>query len=148
MGAVTVGGRFFTVDDVEKLLYHWASVRNLPSDIIASGHVRSPTLEIEGLMPSDIVFGCYSAARQILQTVPADYDTVYVYAKNLSQIEQRFKFEKGRINLIVLAADNQLTHYGQYTTLAQTFVDLWNLGDWQAKDFSRAIKEKIDGLLS
>ena len=29
-----------------------------------------------------------------------------------------------------------------------TFVDIWNLPDWYAKDFTRALEEKIHALLS
>jgi hypothetical protein len=42
-----------------------------------------------------------------------------------------------------LKADEFLKNYGQTTTLAQTFVDLWNLSEWYAKDFLNAIKGKI-----
>lgn len=148
MGAVRVTGRFFLLEDCEKLLYHWASIRNLQKDIIFAARVNLPVLEIEGLMPPDVVFGCYSAARRILGTAPADYDAVYIYAKDLGEIEARFTFEKGRANLIVIRQDSLLDRYDQITTLAQTFVDLWNLADWQAKEYTRVLREKIDGLLS
>jgi len=157
MGAVRVTGRNFTLEDPEKLLYHWASVRNLKKDIIFSGRVNLPVLEIEGRMPPDVTFGGFSSARQTLGEPPADYDRVYVYARNADQVKKRFKFEKahprrdfggqGRKNVIVLKADEFLAGYGQTTTLAQTFVDLWNLPDWYAKEFVKALKEKIDGLL-
>lgn len=147
-GAVRVTGRFFLLEDSEKLLYHWASVRNLQKEIIFTSRVNLPVLEIEGMAPPDVIFGCYSAARQILGTPPADYDKVYLYAKDTAEIKARFTFEKGRPNLIVLKQDPLLTRYGQITTFAQTFVDLWNLPDWQAKDFTRSLKEKIDEFLS
>lgn len=148
MGAVRVGGRFFSLEDWEKLLYHWASVRNLDRDIIFRGHVDLPVLEIEGLMPPDVVFGLYSACRLWLGTAPADYDKVYVYAESADDVSKRYEWTRGRENLFILAADSRLGRFGQKTTLAQTFVDLWNLGDWQAKEYVRALAEKIDGLLS
>lgn len=151
MGAVRVTGRFFVIEDAEKLLYHWASVRNLQKDIIFKTRVNLPVLQIEGLMPPDVIFGFYSGARQILAMPPADYGTVYVYIKNLKIIEklkERFVFTKGYPNLFVLKGDKLLDFYGSKTTIAQTFVDLWNLADWQAKDFTKDLKEKIDGLLS
>ncbi|MBI2327927.1 winged helix-turn-helix domain-containing protein [Candidatus Curtissbacteria bacterium] len=148
MGAVRVTGRFFTVEDWEKLLYHWASVRNFEREVFLQAHVSLPVFEIEGLMPPDVVFGFYSAARTYLPAPPADYDRVYVYAKDLIEIKRRFELGRGRVNLVVLRSDPLITGYGTKTTLAQTFVDLWNLADWQAKDFTRALKEKIDGLLS
>lgn len=148
MGAVRVTGRFFIVEDPEKLLYDWGSVRNLQKDIIFKGRVNLPVLGIEGRMPGNIIFGGYSAARHILSVAPADYDTVYIYAKEIGQMQERFKFEKGRANVVVLKQDPLLTQYGSITTLSQTFVDLWNLSDWQAKEFVRALKEKIDEFLS
>lgn len=148
IGAVRVTGRFFIVEDTEKILYHWASIRDLQKDIIFKGRVNLPVFEIEGMMPANVVFGSYSAARHILGDVPADYDTVYVYAEDLDHIRSRFEFRKGRSNLTVLKADKLVLRYGLKTTLAQTFVDLWNVSDWQAKDFTHALKDKIDELLS
>ena len=158
-GAVRVGGRFFTLEDPEKLLYHWASARNFAREIIFSGRVAAPVFEIEGNLPPEAVFAGYSAARFILGEPPADYDKVYCYLSpeegNLAKLKERFSFAKGPANLFVLTADPFLQSYGQprlnrgqKTSLAQTFVDLWNLTDWYGRDFSRAIKEKIDGLLS
>ncbi len=148
MGSVRVTGRFFVLEDEEKLLYHWASVRNIQKDVIFTGYVGLSIFEIEGNMPPDAIFACYSAARNILGVAPADYDKVFVYTKNIDLIKKRFDFKKGRANLIVLRQDPFLSQYGSLTTLPQTFVDLWNLSDWQAKEFVGSLKEKIDGLLS
>lgn len=148
MGAVRVTGRFFVLEDPDKLLYHWASVRNLKRDIIFSTRVELQVLEIEGKAPPDAVFGGYSSARQQLTEPPADYDKVYIYSQNLSEIKKRFGFKKGSTNLIILQPDKFLTNYGQTTTLAQTFVDLWNLPEWYAKEFTGALRKKIDELLS
>lgn len=149
MGAVRVQGRFFSIEDAEKILYHWASVRDLEGEIVFSGHVDLPVFEIEGAMPAEVVFGGYSAARLILepQTPPADYDKVFVYTKNPEAVKKRFNLDRGRANLFILKADDFLTGYGGKTTLAQTFVDIWNMNDWYAKEFTEALKAKIDGLL-
>lgn len=147
MGAVRVTGRFFVLEDPEKLLYHWASARDLKKDIFFAGKVDLPVLEIEGRMPPSVIFGSFSAARLILKESPADYDKVYVYTSKPEEIKKRFELEKGRENLIVLKADKFLSNYGQKTCLAQTFVDLWNLEEWYAKEYARALKEKINGLL-
>lgn len=148
MGAVRVTGRFFVLEDPEKLLFHWASVRNLNKDIVLSTRVELPVMEIEGKIPPDAVFGGYSGARQKLTEPPADYDKVYIYSQNLEEIKERFSFQKGSPNLVVLQPDEFLTNYGQTTTLAQTFVDLWNLPEWYAKEFIGALKKEIDELLS
>jgi len=148
MGAVRVTGRFFVLEDPEKLLYHWASVRSIQKDVIFTGYVNLPIFEIEGNMPPDVIFAGFSAARKILGVSPADYDKVFVYTKNIDLIKRRFDFKKGRGNLIVLRQDPFLPKYGSLTTIPQTFVDLWNVSDWQAKEYTSALKEKIDGLLS
>ena len=148
MGAVRVTGRFFVLEDPKKLLYHWASVRNLEKEIIFKAKVDLPVMEIEGLTPPGAVFAGFGAARHILGEPPADYGEVYVYTYDLGSIKKRFVFEKGRENLIVLKADPFLAQYGQKTTLGQTFVDLWNLPSWQAKEFTQALEAKINELLS
>ena len=157
MGAVRVTGRFFILEDIEKLLYHWASVRSLEKDIMFSTHIDLPILEIEAKMPPSVIFGGFSAAREILGGVaPAGYDTGYVYAKSPAEVKKRFEVGKGppalrarqgRPNLVVLKADGFLASYGQVTTIAQTFVDIWNLPFWYAKEFTKSLKEKIDELL-
>lgn len=147
MGAVRVTGRFFVLEDPEKLLYHWASVRNIQKDIIFAAHIDLPIFQIEGNMPSDVIFAGYSAARRILGKAPADYDKVFIYSKNIDLIKKRFDFKKGRENLIIIRQDPFLAKYGSLTTLSQTFVDLWNLPSWQAKEFVNVLKERIDGLL-
>lgn len=148
MGAVRVTGRFFILEDPEKLLYHWASVRNLEKDILCKARVNLPILELEAQMPGSVVFGGFSAVRLKLNEVPADYDKVYVYAKDFNEIKKRFTLQKGSPNLIILKADPYLGDYGQTTTLAQTFADLWNTPEWYAKEFVKALKQKIDEFLS
>ena len=148
MGAARVGGRGFVLEDPEKLVYHWASVRDLEKDIIFKGSLDLPVFEIEGSMPAGTVYGGFSAARYILGEAPSDYDKVYVYRQDPEEIKKRFVFGKGRQNLFILKADEFLPGYGGVTPLGQTFVDLWNMPEWYAKDFIKALKEKIDGLLS
>lgn len=148
MGAVRVTGRFFILEDPEKLLYHWASMRDLKKDFLFFGKVELPIFEIEGRMPPEVVFGGYTAARFILGEAPADYSKVYVYSQNGQEIKERFKLGKGQANLFVLKADPFLKNYGESTCLAQTFVDLWSLDDWYAKEFVNSLKRKIDGFLS
>jgi len=148
MGAVRVSGRNFVLEDPEKLLYHWASVRDLDKDTIFKARIDLPIFEIEGRMPPEVIFAGYKAAREILAGASAaDYDRVYVYSESVEGLRERFEFKKGRENLIVLKADKFMSSYGQTTTLAQTFVDLWNLSDWYAREFLRSLKEKINELL-
>ena len=149
MGAVRVTGRWFTLEDSEKLLYYWASVRDLVGDIVWQGRTELPVEEIEGRMPGEVVMGGFRAARRWLgEAVPADYDKVYVYSDDAEAVKQRFNFRKGEANVIVLAADPLLARYGEMTTLAQTFVDMWNMPEWYAKEFIKALRGKLDEVLS
>lgn len=146
--AIEVTGRFFRVINPEKFLYLWATHRNLEKDIIYQTHFKGSVQELEGLIPKGIVFGTYSAFREKFKEAPADYDKVYVYAKDLEEIKKRFPKKKGYQNLIVLKADPFLKKYGPITTIGQTFVDIWNLGEWYAQDFYLALKEKIYAILA
>lgn len=144
-GALRVGGRGFRVQDIEKFLYLWATFRNLKKDIIYQTNVPKKVQDIEGEMPPSIIFGAFSSYRKKYKTAPADYDKIYVYSKKdkIKEIKKRFPLRKGYPNLIVLAADPWLKNLGKLTPDCQTFVDLWNLPEWYAKDFLGSLKEKI-----
>lgn len=139
IGAVTVTGRNFRVTDFEKILMFWATRRNLQKDIIYQTRVNLPVLEIEGLVNNKTIYGAYSAARHLLKTAPAEYDKVYVYG-NLS-LAERFPKQNGAPNFFILKRGDFLT--GKITPVSQTYVDLWNLPDWYAADFTRSLKEKF-----
>ncbi|MBI4099861.1 winged helix-turn-helix domain-containing protein [Candidatus Microgenomates bacterium] len=141
IGAVTVTGRNFRVTNLEKILLFWATHRQLTRDIIYQTRVDSPILEIEGLVPPGTVYTAYSATRRLLGTAPADYDKVYVYGD--AKTVDRFPKLPGTPNLFVLKADPFLKNYGNITPVSQTMVDLWNLPDWFAADFFKALKEKF-----
>ncbi len=145
--AVAVSGRNFRVADTEKLLYIWATQRNLKKEIVFKTFTSKSAKEIEGLMPANIIFGAYSAYTQKYSAAPADYDKVYVYADEagLEAIKKRFPETKGTANVFVLKSDPFLKPYGNLTPDSQTFVDLWNLADWYAKEFLNKLKEKIIG---
>lgn len=145
-GAVLVSGRSFSVTDMEKLLYIWATKRNLAGDIIYETHVPMNAKEMEGLAPAGCVFGGYSSYMEAHKDAPAEYDSVYFYADPslVPEFRKRFPKEKGRPNLFVLKKDPFLELYGNRTTPdTQTFADLWNTRDWYAKDFLSALKAKM-----
>lgn len=148
MGAVRVTGRNFTLEDPEKLLYLWASFRNFKKDISDSFRAEGSMAEIESLMPPEVIFGGYFAARSFLAVPPADYDKVYVYFPAPEKIKERLTVVKGEPNVFILIPDCFLSFYGQTTTLAQTFVDIWNAPDWYAKEYLRGLKEGINAILS
>ena len=149
MGAVTVGGRGGLVADAEKILMHWANYRRLSTDVVFRQKLAGTVLEIEGLLPPGSILGAYSAVRHWFGEAPADYSTVYVYHRQPELVVKRFAGQKGReTELVCLKLPEKIPLRKETTTLAHTFVDLWGLSDWMAKDFIKRIEEEIDGLLS
>ncbi len=143
LGAIEVTGRYFRIRDREKLLLLWATVRNFQKEIIYETHVDSSPRGIEGAMPAEVIFGAFSAYRLKYHEAPADYSSVYVYSIDLSSIKKRFPKMKGASNLFVLSPDPHLQSFGSVTPDAQTFVDLWNIPQWYAKDYLNALKIKL-----
>ena len=149
MGAVRVGGDGGSVIDAEKILLHWANHRALASDVIKQLSLNGSVLEIEGLLPTGSILGAYSAVRLWYGEPPADYTSVYVYPPQPEQIIRRFaNHPPGDTTLTILKLPATIPLRAETTTLAHTFVDLWNLTDWMAKDFVRRVREEIDGILS
>lgn len=144
-GAIAVSGRNFRVIDKEKFLLLWATHRRLNRDIVYQTRAPGSVWEIEGRLPPGVIFAAYSAYTRQWRLPPADYDVVYAYAPLavLPEITKRFPKQKGEANLFILAADPFLNDYGDITPPVQTFVDLWNLPQWYAADFRRALKEKL-----
>lgn len=146
IGAVKIQQRSFHVLDIKKILYLWASVRNLEKDILFKTRIDAPVREIEKLMP-DILFTAYTSYKFRFNDVPADYSEVYLYAdeKELETIKKRLSKLKNyqtAPNLFILKKDSSLNLYDRIP-LAQIFVDLWNLKEWYAKDFINALEDKI-----
>ena len=142
MGAIAVARRGFEVIDTKKILYYWCSVRNLEKDILYKTRVDKSVRQIEAEMPQ-VEFTAYSAYKFKFKDVPADYSEVYVYAdeKGFEEIKKRFPASpasKKTPNLFVLKKDFE------GLTVAQLFVDLWQLREWYAKDFLEALGKKID----
>lgn len=144
-GVIEVRGRGFGIRDIEKLLFLWATFRKIKKDIIYTTNSSKSIREIEGEMPPGAIFAVFSAYQKKYREAPADYDKIYVYLKkkDIKEIENRFPFQKGYSNLIVLEADPWLEKFGKITPDCQTFVDLWNLPEWYAKDYLESLKKKI-----
>lgn len=151
VGAVKISGKYFIVSDPKKLLYFWATHRNLNKDIIYQTYSKDNILEIEGIAPAEVIFAGFAAATKILVEPPADYSKVYFYIdqKNLEVVKKRYpeKNSKNQANIFVLKSYPKQIKYGPTTTLPQTFVDLWGLSDWYAKDFIISLESRINELL-
>jgi len=149
MGAVAIGGKGGQVTDAEKILMNWANQRRLGGDVVFRQKLTGSVLEIESLLPPGSILGAYSAVRHWFSEAPADYSTVYVYHDRLQAVKDRFAGMQGKeTELVCLKLPVNLPLRQETTTLAHTFVDLWSLSDWMAKDFVKRVKEEIDGLLS
>ncbi|HLC80380.1 winged helix-turn-helix domain-containing protein [Candidatus Woesearchaeota archaeon] len=145
MGAVEIRTRSLHVLDIKKILFYWASLRNLPKDIVYATRVEKPVREIEKLMPEGAIFGAYSAYKFVFDDVPADYSEVYVYGDE--SLKKRFPPARGPPNLFVLERDKKMKRYGKIVTSANLFVDLWNLRGWYAKEFVKAMEGNLNGIL-
>lgn len=147
LGMIVIGKNKSTIVDTEKLLLFWATRRNLKKDIIYQTYSPLSPFEREALMPPTVVPTAYSAYRLYYNELPADYENIYFYGYQPTEIKQRFpETLKTKANIFILKPDLYLKNYQRIPT-AQIFVDLWNLSDWYAKDFSNdlllKIKEKI-----
>lgn len=149
LGAVQISGSGGEVVDAEKILMHWANHRNLKDDIVSELHLAASPIEIEGSLPPGSILSGYSAVRHRFGEAPADYTTVHVYHSRPDSVRQRFETEPtGNTKLVILNLDSRLPVDKEMTTLAHTFVDLWSLTDWMAKDFVVRVKQEIDAILS
>ena len=148
MGAVKVKRRSFDVVNAKKLLYYWASVRNIEKDIIYKTRVgfKGTVAEVEKAMPPGVVFAAYTAYKFRFNDAPADYSEVYVYCADsgLKEVIKRFPQRGNNPNLFVLSKDFDDTGM----PIAHIFVDLWNLREWYARDFVKAADGKIGGILA
>ena len=143
MNAVKIKQRSFDIIDKRKILYYWASTRNIEKDIIYKTRVEKPVRKIESEMPPDIIYAAYSAYKFKFKDVPADYSEVYIYSDNIKEIEKRFPKNNKTPNLFILKKDRNMKRI----TIANVFIDLWNLKEWYAKDFLTAMEAKINGIL-
>ncbi|OGK26474.1 hypothetical protein A2954_02565 [Candidatus Roizmanbacteria bacterium RIFCSPLOWO2_01_FULL_37_12] len=127
------------VIDWERLLFFWATRRNLKKDIVYSTYSNLPVFKREGLMPADVTPTAYTAFRLLFKRVPSDYDRVYFYSNNPNNVIKRFPKKEGSPNIFILTSNKSLVTSNQLQiSLSQLFVDLWNLPEWYAKDFQEA----------
>ena len=143
MNSIKIQKMNFKVIDIRKILYYWASIRNIEKDIIYKTRVELSVKETEKSLP-DIIYGAYSAYKFRFRDVPADYSETYVYAdeKELEIIKKRFPQNEEKPNFFVLKKDENMK-YSKTGTIAQIFADLWNLRQWYADDFVRALEKRL-----
>lgn len=148
LGIIKVGKNISSVVDTERLLYFWATKRNLLKDIIYQAYSPVSVMDRESLMPENVRPTAYSYSRMVLNDTAADYDHIYFYSKDAKSVQKRFpESSKRPPNIFILKEDEFLSTYPTLP-LAQVFADLWNLPEWYAKDYSQSllniIKDKIN----
>lgn len=140
---IEVGKRGSKIIDSEKLLFFWATRRNIRKDLLYETYSKLPVSDREALMPASVYPTAYTACRFYFDLVPADYDTIYFYAKDEKEIKARFPQDKKRpANISILKEDSYLSRYAN-TPIALIFADLWNLPEWYSRDFADAVLDKI-----
>ncbi len=143
MGAIKVNRRNFEIMNAKKILYYWASIRNVEKDIIYKTRVefKGTVAEIEKNMPNSIIFAAYTAYKYKFKDAPSDYSEVYVYSpiEEIKELTKRFPKRDNNPNLFILKKDFK----DKEMPAAQIFVDLWNIKEWYASEFIKALEEKI-----
>lgn len=135
LAMVEIGKTKSKVINAEKLLFFWATRRNLKKEIIYQTLSPLTVFEREASMPADVIPTAYTAYRFYLKDAPSDYENIYFYAYDLEEIQRRYpKRVKETPNLFILKPDPYLKTYKRIP-LAQIFADLWNLPEWYAKEF-------------
>ena len=134
LNIVKINKTLSKVVDWERLLFFWATRRNLKKDIIYSTFSPLPVYDREGLMPSEVISTGFTSFRYLLNKTPADYDHIYFYSNKIEKITKRFPNNKRPSNIFILRPDPYLLK-SKKLGLAQLFVDLWNLPEWYAREF-------------
>ncbi|MDG7038676.1 MAG: hypothetical protein JRN37_05925 [Nitrososphaerota archaeon] len=152
ISSVRVAQRGFEVISLNRLLLYWATHRQLSRDIVFTTRVALPVRDLERSMPDEIAFTGYTAYRFLYDEAPADYSEVYVYAtvEGTSEIRRRFE-PNGKVpNLTVMKADPNMedairNHRLNKSSVcpAQLFVDLWNMKEWYARDYTDSLSRRL-----
>ncbi|MGC8558933.1 MAG: hypothetical protein ACP5NC_08120 [Nitrososphaeria archaeon] len=152
IGAVRIKLRGFAVIDFKKLVYFYATHRNLGKDVVYATRVDANVGEIESAAPGGIAFTAYTAYVMLYGEAPSDYSEVYFYAgpEALAEVKNRFKEANGPPNVIVLKPDEKLLKDIKERRLkkssvcpVQLFADLWNINSWYAKEYAEALERRL-----
>lgn len=148
IGAVDIQTRQFRIIDGSKILFNWASKRRIKKDISEKYCIDMSMSEIEKSLP--FIFTGYSAWRLLTNSLPFDYNEVYIYIpikeKNLFRIWLKDKLvKKGKENLFVIFTDDEHLIKNIKKKIApvpQIFVDIYSIGNLPSKYFIKEILDK------
>jgi len=137
-GIVEIRAKNLLLIDGKKLISFWATKRYLVKDISYSTCIPQGVRYIEQNMPKDASFTAFSAYRLIYNDAPADYGEVYVYAND--NIGEFFPKSKGKPNFFAMKKQKD---FGSLAPVSLIYVDLWNLKEWYAHDYLKALDKKL-----
>lgn len=148
IGAVDIQRRQFRIIDSSKIIFDWASKRKIKQDISEKYPIDMSITEIEKSLP--FIFTGYSAWRLLTNSVPFDYDEIYIYVplekKELFKIWLKDKpIKKGKENLFVIFTDDEhliKNSKKKIAPLPQIFVDIYSIGKLPSKYFIKDILDK------
>lgn len=148
IGAVDIQKRQFRIIDSSKIIFDWASKRRIKQDISEKYFIDMGISEIEKSLP--FIFTGYSAWRLLKNSVPFDYDEVYIYVtveeKELFKMWLKDKpVKKGKENLFVIFTDDEhlvKNSKKKIAPLPQIFVDIYSAGSLASKYFIKEILEE------
>lgn len=148
IGAVDIQRRCFRIIDSSKIIFDWASKRKIKRDISEKYFIDMSITSIEKSLP--FIFTGYSAWKLLTNSVPIDYNEIYIYIpvkrKNLFKIWLKDKLiKKGKNNLFVIFTDDKHLVKNckkKIAPLPQIFVDIYSMGGLASKYFIREILDK------
>jgi len=148
IGAVEIFPMQFRILDTSKILFDWATKRNIYKDIDEKCCVDMPIVEIEKSLP--FILTAYSAWHLLSKSVPFEYNKVYAYIpkdqKEILKIWLKDKpLTKGKENLFIIFIDDKhLVKNSKKKTapIPQIFVDIYSLSGIESKYFVKDILEK------
>lgn len=138
----------FRIIDASRILFDWATRRNIRKEISEKYYVDMKTKDIENSLP--FILTAYSAWRSLNKNIPFDYNKVYAYIptsqKELFKIWLKDKpIKRGRENLFVIfTEDEHLIEISKkkIAPIPQIFVDLYSLSELESKYFITDMLEK------
>ena len=142
MNAIKVNPRNFKIVNPRKILYYWACIRDVKKDIVYKTRVVDSVINIEKNMPNNVAYAAYTAYKFKFKDAPSDYSEVYVYSNDVNEMKRRFPESKNTPNIFIIKKDKNMDKYGKIATNANIFVDLWNLPEWYAQEFLKAMENK------
>ncbi len=132
----TLRGGGLQVLDPYQLLMLFAAHRRVQRDVIARRRVALAVHQVErAILDAGGILGAFAAVTAHLGVNRiADYSTVLAYGSETlgGQLPEGGETD---VELLILTPDRWIARYGEVTTLAHAYADLFSLPGWQAGRF-------------